>query len=59
MESCTGIDAYQNQKLLIDSDMVTNANVGKQVVKNLGAWVAIQSVVNGVKVIIVVAYWAG
>ena len=39
--------------------MVTNANVGKQVMKNLGTLVAIQSVANGVKVVIVVAYQAG
>ena len=33
MESCTEIDVYQNQKLLIVLDMATNANVGKQVMK--------------------------
>ena len=41
MESCMEIDVYQNQKLLIVSDTATNANVGKQVMKNLGALVAI------------------
>ena len=39
--------------------MVTNANVGKQVMKNLETLVAIQSVANGVNVVIVVAYQAG
>ena len=41
MESCMEIDVYQDRKLLIVSDMATNANVGKQVMKNIGALVAI------------------
>ena len=40
MESCMEIDVYQNQKLLIVSDMATNANVGKQVMKKPRALVS-------------------